>query len=108
MCKKLQTCKNSANPQKKTTNQPKILKSTKNANSSENQGSRPAVLLGTATQARRKQSALFRQGRFAEMIFIFEIHFAIASVENILHYFSTPKLQGGKPDFEMHKNIILF
>ncbi len=29
------------------------------------------------------------------------MHVKITSVENILHYFDTPKPQGGKPGFEM-------
>ena len=33
--------------------------------------------------------------------FVFEMHVEIDSVENILHYFDTPKSQGGKPGFEM-------
>jgi hypothetical protein len=55
------------------------------------------VSISTGKQARQK----------CRNVFIFEILVAIASIENILHYFSTPKLQGGKPGFEVKIKMVI-
>ena len=69
-------------------------------------GLSPCCFIGTAKQERRKHSTLFRQDRFAEMFSYLNMHLEITSVENILHYFDTPKPQDGEPGFEM--NFLLF
>jgi hypothetical protein len=65
----------------------------------------PAVSIGTTKQERRKHCVI-STGWVCRNVFIFEIHLEITSVENILHYFDTPKPQDGEPGFEM--NFLLF
>jgi hypothetical protein len=77
-----------------------------NTYSSRNRGSRPAFFIGTAKASAMKTFCVILTGLVCRNVFIFEIYVANASVENILHYFSTSKPQGRKPGFLMNMYLI--